>query len=158
VKTPAALPTNPELRVFGVALLALLAVVAVLTFAGVHSFGYHGATPGSVFGLLAYLGLIWVLPAGAPVAVLGALLSIRLMRREPAGRPFWFWAWRAVAAGALLGAAGTAGWFVVMFSSVPDHLRRVIGPVTGIGAGAGIAAGLIVALYCWRICRMDATR
>ena len=104
------------------------------------------ATPLSVLGTFVYFWLIWVLPAGFPAAAMGTFLAIRVMGREPTGRPLWFWAWRAVAAGAPLGAAGTALWFAVMFMTVPDHLRRVIGPVTAIGAGAGAGVGLIVAL------------
>ena len=101
----------------------------------------------SVLGTFVYFWLIWVLPAGLPAAAVGTFLAIRVMGREPTGRPLWFWAWRAVAAGAPLGAAGTALWFAVMFMTVPDHLRRVMGPVTAIGAGAGAGVGLIVALY-----------
>lgn len=80
-----------------------------------------------------------------------------MMKREPPGRSLWFWAWRAVAFGALLGAAGAALWWIAMFVTVPDHLRRVIGPITAIGAGAGAGVGLIVGLYCWRIGRIRPT-
>ncbi len=149
MNAPATLRKNVELRVLGVAVVGVLAVAGVVAFASARSLGYR-VTPLSVLGTLVYFGLIWVLPAGLPPAALGAFLSMRVMHREPAGRPLWFWSWRAVATGAPLGAAGTALLFVFMFVTEPDHLRRVIGPVTAIGAGAGAGVGLIVGLYCWQ--------
>jgi hypothetical protein len=142
---------NPEVRVFGVVLLGLVAVAAVVAAASANALGRSYLTPASVLGAVAYFGLIWVLPAGVPAAAAGTLLATRVVRREPTGRPLWFWVWRAVATGAPLGAASAALWFVVMFMTVPVHLRRAIGPVTAIGAAAGAGVGVIVAMYCWRI-------
>ena len=46
---------------------------------------------------------------------MGTFLAARVMGRESAVTPALVRAWRAVAAGAPLGAAGTALWFAVMF-------------------------------------------
>lgn len=140
----------PEVRVFGLMLLGLFAVAGVVVATSASALGRPYVTPLSVLGMFVYWSAIWILPAGLPAGALGALLAIRMREREPHGRSLWFWAGRGVAVGAALGAAGTALWWVAMFATEPDHLRRVIGPVTAIGAAAGAGVGLMVALYCWR--------
>lgn len=143
-------PEKLARRVTVVIGVALLAIAAIMAFANAWSAGYS-VTPLDVLGGFVYFGLVWVLPAGLPAAAVGRRLAIRAMERAPAGRPLWFWAWRAVAAGVALGAAGNALWFAVMFLPEADHLRRTIGPASAIGAGAGAGVALITALYCWRL-------
>ena len=148
------LSSRQELRVFGVALVGLFAVGAVGVVVSAGTGGLARVTAPGALGMFAFLLTIWVVPAGAPAAVVGAFLAIRLMNRQSTAQPFSFWAWRGIAVGASLGAIGAALWFTVMFIAVPDHLRRVIGPVTALGAGAGALVGLLMACYCWNACRL----
>jgi len=146
------LSNRAQLRVFGVAFGGLFGVATVVTFLALRSVS-SSTTATSVLGAFVFFGLIGVGPAGAPAALAMALLAIRSMNREPLGRTLWFWAWRGIAAGALLGAVGTTSWFAVIFIGVPDHLMRIIGPAAAMGAGSGAGVGVLMACYCWHVRR-----
>jgi hypothetical protein len=152
VNPPPKLSNRQELRVFGVVFGALAVVSAAAIVVGVQV-GFPAARPPHLAGGIVFIGLFYAAPAAAPAALAGALLAIRMVNRAAAGRPLWSWAWRTTGAGALLGAAGAALWFTVLFAGIPEHLARVIGPVAAIGAGAGASVGLLTAGYCWHLRR-----
>ena len=148
----------PDRRAGSVYLVSAISWIAVSLFlmaglnrswsAFVGTLTSHGITQYFQYFLLA------VLPPSLPALLVGSFLAGRMLRREPRGRPFAFWALRGVAFGGALGATGCIA------AVVPVALASgsAVGPlvplsVIVVAASAGAVIGTMVATYCWRVAR-----
>lgn len=64
------------------------------------------------------------------------------------------WASGGILGGALLGAVGCVGWYVVHSASVSFSIIPIFGFVGGV---TGAIAGVMVGTYCWRAGRRPAS-